>query len=224
MISVIIAAAGNGTRMGLKEKKQFIELVGIPILIRTTLKFYNHSKIDEIVIVTNKDEVERVEKLLVSYDIRAKVVAGGTRRQDSIYNALQAVSGKFVLVQDAARPFVTAKMIDDNLETIKNTHGVITGVPAKDTIKVVSDGKVMKTLNRSELFNVQTPQTFRYDDLVKAYNYMKVNNLEVTDDSSLFEVLGYEVLTVNGSYDNIKITTTEDLLIAEMILRREQCE
>lgn len=221
--SVIIAAAGAGTRMNHKEKKQFIELDGIPILIRTMKKFDEHESVDELIVVTNEDDVDKVRALLkvFKFSKKIKVVAGGTRRQDSVYNALMVVSEPVVMIHDAARPFVTKDIIDRNLRALENSEGVITCVPTKDTIKVVKDDFVIETLDRSTLVNVQTPQTFRTDQLITAYNTI---NAAVTDDAALAELMGYSIKTVMGSYHNIKITTPEDLYIGEMILRGETCE
>lgn len=221
-VSVIIAAAGSGTRMNHTEKKQFIELEGVPILIRTLQKFHRHQQVDEIVIVTNEADVDRVSELINSYHIQkvVAVVKGGKRRQDSVLNALQVITGEVVMVHDAARPFVTEDIITENLLEIKTCDGLITCVPSKDTIKVVDKGVVVKTLERASLVNVQTPQTFNVVKLRAAYAYMLEHALEVTDDAALAEVMGYHVKTVMGSYDNIKITTPEDLLVGGLILKR----
>lgn len=226
MISLVIAAAGKGTRMGLNEKKQFLELLGKPIMIRTLEVFNNHKLIDEIVVVTNQEDIKRVKDLCETFHIDKlkTVVSGGVRRQDSIHSALEVVSGDIVLIHDAARPFVTQDVITANIEALSNTSAVITGVPSKDTIKYVENGVVKETLDRSKLFSVQTPQTFETSLLKKAYAYMVEHNLSVTDDSSLLEAMGYEVRTVVGSYENIKITTQEDLIIAEQIIRSRTCE
>lgn len=226
MISVVIAAAGKGTRMGMEEKKQFLDLLGKPILIRTLEVFNGHDLIDEIIIVTNQEDLERVKNLCESYDIHKlkALVEGGNRRQDSIHNALEAVKGDVVLIHDAARPFVSEEIITCNIEALSACSAVITGVASKDTIKYVENGMVKETLERSKLFSVQTPQSFKTDLLRKAYAYMVEHQLNVTDDSSLLEAMGYPVKTVNGSYENIKITTQEDLILAEQIIRRRTCE
>lgn len=221
-VSVIIAAAGSGSRMNHTEKKQFIELAGKPILIRTLEKFNDHKEIDEIVVVTNQEDVGRVEALIQLFDLNkiTQIVEGGKRRQDSVQNALNVITGDVVMVHDAARPFVTEEIISNNLNQISTCDGLITCVPSKDTIKVVEAGVVVKTLDRATLVNVQTPQTFNVKKLRIAYEYMVKHSIEVTDDAALAEIMGYSIKTVMGSYDNIKITTPEDLLIGELILER----
>lgn len=221
MVTVILAAAGSGTRMNHKEKKQFIELLGIPLLLRTMRKF-EIDAVDEFVLVINEEDQYKIETLLESANLEnpVKVVFGGARRQDSIYNGLKAASGDIVMIHDAARPFITTDIIKKNIESVKLGLGIITGVPCKDTIKIVRDDVVTETLNRSELVNVQTPQTFYKDELVDAYDYAHNHDLEVTDDASIFEAYNKPVSVVMGSYDNIKITTPDDLLYGEFILKK----
>lgn len=222
--AVIIAAAGSGTRMQHEEKKQYIKLLGKEIIVRTLEVFQNNALIDEIIIVTNDDEINRCKDLVDRYSLWKvrHIVAGGDRRQDSIFNGLKKVSShiEVCMVHDAARPFVTDEIINSNIRTVAETGGVITAVPTKDTIKMVENNYVEKTLDRSKLVNVQTPQTFDYNKLFNGYEYMKEHDLTVTDDSSLAEAIGIKVKCVMGSYDNIKITTPDDLLISELILKR----
>lgn len=217
MVSLIIAAAGSGSRMQHKEKKQFIELNQEPIL-SITIKQFLIDGIDEIVIVTGKDDIERVESLIhkMEIDKTISVVAGGNRRQDSVYNALQHCQGNIVMIHDGARPFIERSVILEHLNRINKEKALITAVKTKDTIKVVVDYKVQKTLDRNLLMNVQTPQTFFKDQLIKAYDQ---SQLPVTDDASVMEEMGFEVGVVEGHYSNIKITTPEDLDFAELILR-----
>lgn len=221
MVTVVIAAAGSGTRMNHKEKKQFIELLGEPILLRTMKKF-NIDVVDEFVLVINEDDQEKIKLLLESskIDKPVKVAFGGTRRQDSIYNGLKVASGDIVMIHDAARPFVTADIIVSNVESVRSGIGIITAVPSKDTIKVVKEKRVVKTLDRSELFQVQTPQTFFTDELIKAYDHAYEHDLEVTDDAAIFEAYDQSVSVVMGSYENIKITTPNDLLYGEFLLEK----
>jgi len=220
MVSVIIAAAGSGSRMNSSVKKQFMTLLEVPILVRTLRKF-DLTCIDEIIIVTNSDDVGEVQALLKVYGISkvTQVIAGGNTRQASIYNGLKAVGGDYVLVHDAARPFVTRDIIEAHVASLSNI-GLITAVPCKDTIKVVADGFVKETLDRSVLMNVQTPQSFETESLLKAYDHAALEGLSVTDDASVYEAFGLKVKVVLGSYDNIKITTPEDLVQGEIILKR----
>lgn len=223
-ISVIIAAAGSGTRMKNKEKKQFIKLDGKEILVRTIEKFQKNLLINEIIVVTNSEDINKCEDLVKKYLLtKVKlIVKGGLRRQDSIYNALKKISKdtEIVIVHDASRPFVTDDVINKNIENVYKTGAVVTAVKSKDTIKIIENGYIKETLNRKNLINVQTPQTFEFKKLLNAYKYMQENNLDVTDDSMLAEAVGIKVKVVLGSYDNIKITTSEDLLIGEIILKK----
>lgn len=221
MVSVIIAAAGSGSRMQSDVKKQFILLKDIPVLIRTLRKF-ELDMVDEIVIVTNSDDIGDVNNLIKTYEINkvSEVVAGGASRQASIYKGLKAVKGDKVLIHDAARPFIKKEVIEANIMAIENGIGIITAVASKDTIKVVEDQVVVKTLDRSKLMNVQTPQSFVTKELLKAYDLVNEECVSVTDDASVFEYAGMTIKTVEGSYQNIKLTTPEDLWIGEAILKR----
>lgn len=222
MVTVVIAAAGSGTRMNHKEKKQFIELAGQPILLRTMKKF-DVDSVDELVLVVNEKDQSRVADLVSMSNIEKpmKIVVGGLRRQDSIYHGLKAASGDVVMIHDAARPFVSVDIIKMNIDCLKRGHGVITAVPCKDTIKIVKHDKVVRTLDRAELVNVQTPQTFMRDELIEAYDYAYEHRLEATDDASIFEAYNKPICMVMGSYDNIKITTSDDLLYGAFLLERK---
>ncbi|MBI9014443.1 MAG: 2-C-methyl-D-erythritol 4-phosphate cytidylyltransferase [Clostridiales bacterium] len=221
MVSVIVAAAGSGTRMNSSVKKQFISLLDIPVLIRT-LKQFDLKEVDEIIIVTNEDDIDSVKNMIDSYNVNKvkSIIKGGQSRQDSIYNGLKIVKGDVVMIHDAARPFLDKDIILRNLETVSDHAGVVTCVPCKDTIKVVKDEFVKETLNRFELVNVQTPQTFITKKIKEAYDYIRTHEISVTDDASVAEIYGMAVKTVMGSYRNIKLTTPEDLWIGEAILKR----
>lgn len=225
MISVIIAAAGSGTRMNTKEKKQFIELGGLTILERT-LKQFDLEDIHEFVLVINKEDEDRVNEMISSLNMDKAIglVYGGKRRQDSIYEGLLKASGDIIMVHDGARPFVSKSIIMENIYAVQKDVGVVTAVPCKDTIKIVKEHEVESTLDRSALYQIQTPQTFYRDQLLKAYDYAYEKALEVTDDASVVEAFGGKVKVVKGSYNNIKITTQEDLLYGEFILERVLCE
>lgn len=219
MVSVIIAAAGSGSRMNHEKKKQFIDLLGVPILVRTVRQF-DYSAIDEIIIVTGEDDIKEVEQLTREYGLRVdKIVTGGQRRQDSIFNGLKVTKGDIVLIHDGARPFVTREIIKSNIESVSDC-GIITAVACKDTIKLVHDRYVQETLDRSKLINVQTPQTFKRELILEAYDYVNEKKLSVTDDASVYEAYGKPVQYVEGSYENIKITTPEDLWMGELIIKK----
>ncbi len=218
-ITLILAAAGIGKRMGLNYPKQFFEHNEKPLFIFPLETAEKSSLIDEIIIVTNENNIDLVKKQCNKYNIKKvkRILAGGKERQDSIYNALKEDEGStYILVQDGVRPFMKEKYIEmtcaalDNDETLA---GAVIGVPVKDTIKVVgADGEILATPNRAGLIAVQTPQTFRGDILKKAYKKAEDEKFLGTDDSSLVERVGEKVKVITGDYDNIKITTLEDLL------------
>ncbi len=213
----IVAAAGVGKRMGLGYPKQFLEWEGKPIFIHTLEKINSNKLVTDIVVVTNSDYIEEVERYCREYSIHkvAKVVAGGRERQDSIYNAIQECrESDLIGVQDGVRPFIEDGFIETAYEELRKDglDGVVVGVPVKDTIKVVDeDGIIQSTPVRSTLVAAQTPQVFKGEILVKAYEKAAEDRWLGTDDSSLVEYIGGRVRIVEGSYGNIKITTVEDL-------------
>lgn len=223
MNGVVIVAAGTGSRMNMGINKQFIKLEGKEIIAYTIEKFYNNSNIEDIVVVVKEDESEFFKKeILDKYNFKnIKIAYGGKERQDSVYNGLKLLDKKchVVLIHDGARPFVSDKIIDNCIEEAKNHKAVVVGVPVKDTIKVIDKDKyIVDTPNRSVLWAVQTPQTFDYNILIDAYKDAFKNGFYGTDDAMLVERIGYKVKMVEGSYNNIKITTQEDLNIGSQIL------
>jgi 2-C-methyl-D-erythritol 4-phosphate cytidylyltransferase len=222
-ISVIIAAAGMSNRMGSKINKQFIVIDNKPILAHTIEKFENCRQIDEIIVVTKEHEVEYCRKEIVrKYGFRkvSNIVKGGKERQDSVYNGIMALNEKtdIILTHDGARPFVRQESILKGIKGALELGACVIGVPLKDTIKVVDDKDVVHhTPNRSMLWAAQTPQCFQARLLKEGYEYAINEGILGTDDSSLVEKKGYPVTMLLGSYDNIKITTPEDLIVAELI-------
>ena len=217
-VTLILAAAGVGKRMGLSYPKQFLEYNNKPLFVTPLEVAQSSNIIDEIILVTNEENIKLVEDICKKYNITKvkDVVAGGKERQNSIYNALRKdKNSDIILVQDGVRPFLKAKYIEKSCELLdKETDlaGVVVGVPVKDTIKVVGiDGEILATPNRSGLIAVHTPQTFKGDILKKAYEQAEKDGFLGTDDSSLVERLNLKVKTLIGDYDNIKITTQEDL-------------
>ena len=224
MNGVVIVAAGTGSRMNMGINKQFIKLEGKEIIAYTIEKFYNNSNIEDIVVVVKEDESEFFKKeILDKYNFKnVKIAYGGKERQDSVYNGLKLLDEKcdVVLIHDGARPFVSDKIIDKSIEEAKEHKAIVVGVPVKDTIKVIDNDKnIVDTPNRSVLWAVQTPQTFDYNILIDAYKYEFKNKFYGTDDAMLVERIGYKVKMLEGSYNNIKITTQEDLNIGSQILR-----
>ena len=224
MNGVVIVAAGTGSRMNMGINKQFIKLEGKEIIAYTIEKFYNNSNIEDIVVVVKEDEFEFFkEEILDKYNFKnIKIAYGGKERQDSVYNGLKLLDEKcdVVLIHDGARPFVSDKIIDKSIEEAKEHKAIVVGVPVKDTIKVIDNDKnIVDTPNRSVLWAVQTPQTFDYNILIHAYKDAFKNGFYGTDDAMLVERIGYKVKMLEGSYNNIKITTQEDLNVGSQILR-----
>ena len=224
MNGVVIVAAGTGSRMNMGINKQFIKLEGKEIIAYTIEKFYNNSNIEDIVVVVKEDESEFLKKeILDKYNFKnIKIAYGGKERQDSVYNGLKLLDEKcdVVLIHDGARPFVSDKIIDKSIEEAKEHKAIVVGVPVKDTIKVIDNDKnIVDTPNRSVLWAVQTPQTFDYNILIDAYKDAFKNKFYGTDDAMLVERIGYKVKMLEGSYNNIKITTQEDLSVGSQILR-----
>jgi 2-C-methyl-D-erythritol 4-phosphate cytidylyltransferase len=222
-ISVIIAAAGVGKRMG--GQKQFIELSGVPIAIRSCMVFGALDLVEEIILVTHPDNIGAAQKLVKEYKLEKvkKVIGGGEERQDSVYKGLQEVSKdcEYVMVHDGARPLVSGEIVANVVAELKSSEAVVVGVPVPDTIKEIKqDSVISKTLDRKYIWSAQTPQAFKFSLITKAYEKAKADGLKATDDSFLVERFGKKVKMIAGSYDNIKITTPNDLVIAESIIRR----
>ena len=224
MNGVVIVAAGTGSRMKMGINKQFIKLEGKEIIAYTIEKFYNNSNIEDIVVVVKEDESEFFKKeILDKYNFKnIKIAYGGKERQDSVYNGLKLLDKKcdVVLIHDGARPFVSDKIIYNCIEEVKEHKAIVVGVPVKDTIKIIDNDKnIVDTPNRSVLWAVQTPQTFDYNILIDAYKDAYKSGFYGTDDAMLVERIGYKVKMVEGSYNNIKITTQKDLSVGSQILK-----
>jgi 2-C-methyl-D-erythritol 4-phosphate cytidylyltransferase len=220
----IIAAAGQGTRMAGERPKQFIELAGVPILFHTLRAFERCDLIQEIIVVLPALETATFLSLANEYSLRklAKVVPGGATRAESVLHGLQAVreaTAEIVAVHDGVRPFVTPDEIARTVNAAKLEGAAILVSSPVDTMKEVRDGVVVKTLRRADLRNALTPQCFQYKLLRRTYEDVDVTDPDLTDESSLVERLGVHVATVEGSPRNIKITTQEDILLGEALLK-----
>ena len=225
----IIAAAGQGTRMAGRRPKQFLELAGTPILFHTLKAFEECELIHETIVVIPTQESGGFLSLAGKFGLRklAEVVPGGGTRAESVLKGLQTIreaTAEIVAVHDGVRPFVTSHEISRTV-TAATQHGaaILVARPV-DTIKEVSDGRVVRTLNRDKLRHALTPQCFQYKLLRHAYERVDVNDPGLTDESSLVERLGVPIAIVEGSARNIKITREEDLAIGEQLLRRMQKE
>lgn len=219
-ISVIVVAAGSSTRMN-GTNKQLAMLGGIPVIVRTLLAFENSADISNIILVVKDSDLFEIQCLTQRYMITklTDIVCGGKSRQESVlkgFSRLKSDDTK-VLIHDGARPFVNEKIIKSVVDGLYKFPAVTCAVKVKDTIKQIDEnGKVVKTLDRDSLVSVQTPQGVRVAQYLKAIENLDVSTF--TDDTSIMEYSGNQVLTVEGSYKNIKITTKEDLKLAESFL------
>ena len=225
----IIAAAGSGTRMASDRPKQFLQLAGTPVIIHTLKVFEQCESINEVILVLPAAESAGFLSLAAKFGLRkmARVVPGGVTRADSVKRGLMAIraaTAEIVAVHDGVRPFVTAEEIDATVAAAQTDGAAILVAPVTDTIKQVNDQRVVQTLDRGGLRRALTPQCFRYELLREAYEHADVNDPSLTDESALVEQLGRPVSIVEGSARNIKITTAEDLIIAEAIHRLHRLE
>lgn len=218
----VIVAAGSASRMcGID--KVMAEIGGEPMIVKTVRAFQNCDAISEIVIVTRQDLLHTVMSLCAEFEKVRGVVVGGTTRQDSVEAGISTLSKnvKLVAVHDGARPFVSVSLIDRVVRAANTYHAAVPVVPVKDTIKLVQGGIVKSTPDRSKLNAIQTPQVFDYDILCAALMKVRVDELQVTDDSSAVEYLGFTVKTVEGDERNLKVTTPVDLRFAEILLEEQ---
>ena len=206
-------------------KKPYLELLGRPILTHTIGVFDRSAVVDTIFVIVDETDGDVCQSVVIEpYDFQkvAAVVPGGETRQDSVFNGLRVLPDDtdFVVVHDGVRPFVTDEMIFTCLEAAADWGAAVVAVPVKDTIKITDgNGFVVDTPDRSQLWAIQTPQIFRRDLLLEAHRYARRKQIQLTDDAALIEQLGLKVKCVMGSYDNLKITTPEDLIVAEVLMR-----
>jgi 2-C-methyl-D-erythritol 4-phosphate cytidylyltransferase len=226
MIAAVIVAGGSGTRMKTPVRKQFLNLSGVPIVAHTLMAFDRHPDLDRMVLVVPDNDLawcrdDMLATLSLDHDVL--LVAGGPRRQDSVSNGLNALGavGGTVMIHDGVRPFVRLSLMNAGLAGVRDTGGCIPAIPATDTLKRVDDrGRIVSTLNRQRVRLAQTPQTFSLDLIRFAHRLAGQHGFVATDDASIAEFAGESVTVVPGDPDNIKITTPEDLLIAEAIFIR----
>lgn len=230
----IVLAAGQGRRMQSKVAKQYMSIHGKPMLYYS-LKAFQESDVDEIILVVGEDEADYSKEHIVEhyrFNKVKKIVTGGNERYLSVYNALKTVeeeiSGgnlnrkdQYVLIHDSARPLITKQIIEEAIKGVVNDKAIVVAVPSKDTIKVADiTGTIEYTPKRSLTYVIQTPQAFEFDLLMKSYReVMKCSNLEITDDAMIVECgSNHSIKIVEGNYKNIKVTTPEDIRIAEMLM------
>lgn len=221
-VIALIPAAGAGKRMGGDRNKQYIEIGGRPILVHTLEVFDRCSAVSEICLIVPDEDCEYACEIVDGLRSMkpVKVVSGGKERQDSVRNGLNSIYHcDIVMVHDGVRPLVTEDILDRAVEETVKWGATVVAVPAKDTIKSVDeDRNVIETLERKKLWQIQTPQTFRFDLLKEAFEKAYRDGFYGTDDASLVERMGHKVHIVEGSYRNIKITTPEDMIIAKAML------
>ena len=222
----IIVAAGKSKRMGKNINKVFFPLLNKPMIYYTIKNFQECNLVDEIIVVTQKNDIKKINDVRQKFNFNQikKIVIGGKERQDSVYNGLMSIKNAkdndIVVVHNGSNPLVKKNEIADCINAAKKYGAAVAGFPLKDTIKKISNNFVEKTIDRSDIYQMQTPQAIKYKLFLDAFKNAKQKKLKVTDDVSLAEALGKKVKIVPCSYQNIKITTPEDLRIAEGILMK----
>lgn len=226
--AAIIVAAGRGNRMGADISKQFLTIGSLPILARCIQKFNSCQLVDEIILVTSHEYIDYCQTEIVGrfhLEKVKRIVEGGSYRQQSVKNGLFALhkNTDIVLIHDGVRPFVSIEEIELSIQFAQKKGCCVLGTPVKDTIKIADTNKqILSTPDRSTLWAIQTPQTFPYPMILKAHEKAEQERFIGTDDASLMEWMGEKVFIIKGSYENIKITTPEDLIIGEAITKRQE--
>jgi len=224
MTSAIIVAAGKGTRMGANVDKLWLEVAGRPVIAHTWKKFNDAKCVDEIILVVRDGMQPEFAKLAAEYQFQKpfRLVMGGAERQDSVWNGLEATSAKaeIVAIQDAARPCTTEELIAATIMAARETGAAVAAQAVTDTIKETEDGKIIsRTVDRSKLWSVQTPQTFRIEVIRRAIATARQKNLVLTDDTAACELIGQPVRLVRGASPNPKVTVPGDLPFVESLLK-----
>ncbi len=225
--AAIVLAAGSGKRMNSNVQKQYLLIYDKPV-IYFALKAFEESKVDEVVLVTGKEDIEYCRREIIEkYGFKkvSGLVAGGKERFDSVYEGLKAVPDcDYVLIHDGARPLITPELINENIACVKTTGACVTAVPSKDTVKIADEeGYIRDTPSRSLVWLIQTPQSFQYKIVLEAYQKREeANDNTVTDDAMAVEKYTHrKIRLLMGDYRNIKITTPEDMLLAQAFLREK---
>lgn len=220
-VTVIIAAGGKGTRIGAGKNKVFLKLLDKEVLYYTISAFENNKNIDDIIVVTAEADIGDCEKLINRYNFTkiAKIIKGGKTRQESVIKGLRECDGDIVLIHDGARAFVTDSEIDNTLSDCIKYGAAAVGVKCKDTLKISSGGFIKETVDRENTYLIQTPQAFQRKEILSLHEKAFAEGLEATDDCMIAEHYGVKIKISEGSYDNIKLTTPEDMIIGESILK-----
>jgi 2-C-methyl-D-erythritol 4-phosphate cytidylyltransferase len=224
MVSAIIVAAGKGTRMGPNIDKLFLEVAGKPVVVHTWAGFDRARDVDEIILVVREGTQPAFEELARQHGLKKsfRLVAGGAERQDSVWNGLAALSphSEIVAIHDGARPCTSAALITATIAAARETGAAVAAQPVTDTIKETADGQLIsRTLDRSRLWAVQTPQTFRVEVIRHALALVRERHLQVTDDTAACELIGQRVKLIAAPAPNPKITVPADLAYIELLLR-----
>lgn len=224
MNTAVIVAAGKGTRMGANVDKLWLEVAGRPVVAHTWKQFNDAACIHEIIVVAREGMQEHFAELAVKFAFKKtfRIVAGGAERQDSVWNGLAAVAPntEIVAIQDAARPCTTAELIAATIQAAQETGAAVAAQPVADTLKETDDGKtISRTVDRSKLWSVQTPQTFRVDVIRRAIATAREKNLILTDDTAACELIGQPVRLVKSTSPNPKVTVPADLPFIESLLQ-----
>ena len=227
MTSAIIVAAGKGTRLGANVDKLWLEVAGRPVLAHTWQKFNDAPCIHEIILVVRDGMQAHFTELAGKFQFQKtfRLVIGGAERQDSVWNGLAALSPEteIVAIQDAARPCTSAELIAATIEAARETGAAVAAQPVTDTIKETADGKIIsRTVDRSKLWSVQTPQTFRVEVIRRAILAAREKNLVLTDDTAACELIGQPVRLVKSATPNPKVTVPADLPFIESLLREHR--
>ena len=219
--SAVILAAGSSTRMG--TDKSVLTLDGIPVIIRAVQAFEKHDLVDEIIVVTKEESVPMIADLCAQYALKKvrRVMAGGATRAESSLIGVSAVDKKaeYIAIHDGARPLITQKVITDALYAARDYHAAVPVIPSTDTLRMVENGFIGGDVDRDSVIRIQTPQIFDADLIKGALTYAVDKNVTVTDDSSAVRLTGFKIKTVEGDVNNIKLTTPEDVPVAEAILK-----
>lgn len=213
-INAVITAGGTSSRFGNKNK--LLEKVYDKEIIKYTIDAFEASNVDEITVCSHISIMDELKEIFKDYE-KITFTEGGTTRQQSVYNGLQKSECDYVIIHDGARPMVTTDIINNCIEMVKDMKALTVATKTIDTIKEVENGKIIRTIDRSKLYNTQTPQAFEYKLIKKAHDKLKDQNF--TDDAGMLEALGETVYILDGSYKNIKITTQFDIETAKIFLK-----
>lgn len=226
MNTAIVLAAGKGARMNAKMNKQYMLINGKPLLAQTLAAFQGCNAINSIILVVGKEELKTCKKQIIDvygFDKVDKLIPGGSERQQSVYNGIMELKDdcSIVVIHDGARPILPEGIIERCIEGAKIYGAVSAGMPAKETVKILDEeGFAAYTPERGKVWVTQTPQAFRHDIIRRAHENANIKGISGTDDAFLVESMGIKVKMIEGSYENIKVTTPEDIIIAETLMKK----